>query len=282
MKRTLLAAAVVASWSPSRLRRRSARASPTSQRLRRQRRAPTRRSSSSTASPVTTPRRRPAAWRSTPADLAPVERHAEAWEKVVRKLRTGMMPPEGAPRPAPRGARGIHGAARSAARSRGGAQPDPGAPALHRLNRAEYANVIRDLLALDVDAARSCRRTIRRPASTTSPTCWGCRRRSSRGTRRPPRGSAGSRSAIPPSASIAPPTGAGDLSQEAHVDGLPLGTRGGIVVRAHVPARRGVRPPGGAGRRRRLGGRRRHPGRDDLYVTIDGVRVEVQGAAQLR
>ena len=57
------------------------------------------------------------------------------------------------------------------------ARPDPGAPALHRLNRAEYGNAIRDLLALDVDVARCCRRTTRRPASTTSPTCSASRRR---------------------------------------------------------------------------------------------------------
>ena len=72
----------------------------------------------------------------------------------------------------------------------------------------------------------------------------------------------------------------GDLSQDAHVDGLPLGTRGGIVVRAHVPARCRVRPAGRRrGRRAVSAGRRRHgPRADDLYVAIDGARVALQGA----
>ena len=49
------------------------------------------------------------------------------------------------------------------------AKPNPGATVLHRLNRSEYTNVIRDLLALDVDAATLLIRTIRAKALTTSP-----------------------------------------------------------------------------------------------------------------
>ena len=77
---------------------------------------------------------------------------AATWEKVVRKIKTGMMPPSGARRPERERARRLRRRARSAARSRprlAGAGLD--APALHRLNRTEYANAIRDLLALDVD-----------------------------------------------------------------------------------------------------------------------------------
>jgi mono/diheme cytochrome c family protein len=78
---------------------------------------------------------------------------AEVWEKVVRKVQVGMMPPAGVPHPdqAARQAlvASLSGALDEAAR----ANPNPGRPALHRLNRTEYANAIRDLLDLDVDPA---------------------------------------------------------------------------------------------------------------------------------
>ena len=99
----------------------------------------------------------------------------------MRKLRAGTMPPQGAPRPTqPRA--DAHARVARDARSIAPRRPSriPGRPLLHRLNRAEYANAIRDLLALDVDvgvaaAARRCRPT----ASTTSPTCSASRRRCS-------------------------------------------------------------------------------------------------------
>ena len=72
----------------------------------------------------------------------------------MRKLRTGTMPPDGARRPERGSLRCVDRVARDG-RSIAPAppQPNPGRPLLHRLNRAEYANAIRDLLALDVDAA---------------------------------------------------------------------------------------------------------------------------------
>jgi len=86
-------------------------------------------------------------------DVASVDGHVEVWEKVVRKLRTGMMPPDGVPKPEP-AARTAFAAALEASLDRAAtARPDPGMPALHRLNRVEYANAIRDVLALDVDVA---------------------------------------------------------------------------------------------------------------------------------
>src|SRR5688500_18717728 len=86
-------------------------------------------------------------------DVTALDGHAEVWEKVVRKLRTGMMPPDGVPKPSAE-ARHAFTAALEASLDRTAARrPDPGTPALHRLNRAEYANAIRDLLALDVDVA---------------------------------------------------------------------------------------------------------------------------------
>ena len=78
---------------------------------------------------------------------------ADVWEKVIRKVQVGMMPPGGAPQPDPATRRALvttlSGALDEAAR----ANPNPGRPALHRLNRTEYAYTIRDLLDLEVDPA---------------------------------------------------------------------------------------------------------------------------------
>ena len=85
--------------------------------------------------------------------MGAVDRDPELWEKVLAKLRAGDMPPAGRPRPAagevgPFVARltaGLDLFARE--------HPDPGRPALHRLNRTEYGNAVRDLLDLEVDVA---------------------------------------------------------------------------------------------------------------------------------
>ena len=78
---------------------------------------------------------------------------AEAWEKVVKKLRAGTMPPQGAPRPDEATQAALVTWLETTIDRASAARPNPGRPALHRLNRAEYQNAIRDLLALDVDAA---------------------------------------------------------------------------------------------------------------------------------
>ena len=86
-------------------------------------------------------------------DLDQVGSQAQIWEKVVRKIRTGAMPPAGMPRPdkpiADSTALWLEDKLDRAAIE----HPNPGSPTLHRLNRAEYHNAIRDLLALDIDAA---------------------------------------------------------------------------------------------------------------------------------
>ena len=77
---------------------------------------------------------------------------AELWEKVVRKLRVRAMPPAGRPRPSEAQYEGVVARLEAALDAAAAAAPNPGRrPAVHRLNRAEYANAIRDLLALDVD-----------------------------------------------------------------------------------------------------------------------------------
>ena len=85
-------------------------------------------------------------------DLAHVADSAAVWEKVVRKLRTGAMPPVGRPRPDKAlyetTSSWLEGELDRAAL----AQPNPGRPTLHRLNRTEYRNAVRDLLGLDIAA----------------------------------------------------------------------------------------------------------------------------------
>jgi hypothetical protein len=88
-------------------------------------------------------------------DSLNVERVADAaadWEKVVRKLRSRTMPPAGRPRPDAATYAAVVSALETSLDRAAAASPNPGRPVVHRLNRAEYANVIRDLLALDVDA----------------------------------------------------------------------------------------------------------------------------------
>jgi hypothetical protein len=76
----------------------------------------------------------------------------EQWEKVVRKLRTGMMPPSSEPRPDRAKEQQFVAYLETELDRLAARAPNPGRPSLHRLNRAEYENAIRDLLALDIDA----------------------------------------------------------------------------------------------------------------------------------
>jgi hypothetical protein len=219
-------------------------------------------------------------------DLSKVEGHAEVWEKVVRKLRTGAMPPDGAPKPSPAARQTFTAALEGALDAAAGRRLDPGAPALHRLNRTEYSNAIRDLLALDVDVS-----ALLPPDDSTagfdniadvlgvSPALI--------------EGYVAAATKISRLAAGDPSIGLdrvvyrvpGDLSQDEQLDGLPIGTRGGLVVRHTFPldaeydlqvaqggggARLGGAPPAGGGRG------------EGPYVAIDGVRVQVQGRGATR
>jgi hypothetical protein len=85
-----------------------------------------------------------------PAGLADVGADAEAWEKVVRKLRTASMPPAGAPRPDPATYETVAAFLETGLDRAAAAAPNLGTlPLAHRLSRTEYANAIRDLLALE-------------------------------------------------------------------------------------------------------------------------------------
>ena len=90
----------------------------------------------------------------TKVDPANPSAHADTWEKVVRKLRMDAMPPVGRPRPdAATSARFVQAIERGIDKA-AATHPNPGrTEAVHRLNRAEYQNAVRDLLAVDIDAA---------------------------------------------------------------------------------------------------------------------------------
>ena len=89
----------------------------------------------------------------TKVDLAHPDQSSEQLEKVIRKLRAGLMPPVGLPRPDAATTKAFVAALESGIDQAAAAHPNPGRPALHRLNRTEYANSIRDLLNLKVDVA---------------------------------------------------------------------------------------------------------------------------------
>ena len=104
-------------------------------------------------------------------DLAQVGAHAEVLERVVHKLRSGQMPPEGRPRPdeavIDTFAMSLEAALDRAAADR----PNPGRVASRRLNRVEYVSVIEDLLGLEVNGDELLPSTWPGSGSTTTPTC---------------------------------------------------------------------------------------------------------------
>ena len=88
-------------------------------------------------------------------DVADVGRDAEVWEKAVVKLKAGLMPPAGVPRPQPAVIEDFTASLETALDRAAAANPNPGrTEPFHRLNRAEYQNAIRDLIGLEVDASQ--------------------------------------------------------------------------------------------------------------------------------
>ena len=170
------------------------------------------------------------------ADFTDIPKSAETWEKVIRKVRAGMMPPPGMPRP-PGGQLDAMAAFLETSLDRAAAaHPRPGRTAMHRLNRAEYANAIRDLLDLEIDATallppddESSGFDNIADVLTVSPSLMERYLSASWNISRMALGNLG----ITPSTftyRVRP-----DLSQDQHIDGLPPGTRGGILVRHSFP-----------------------------------------------
>ncbi len=167
------------------------------------------------------------------ADLNAVGAHPEIWEPVIRKLRAGMMPPAGMPRPPLAEYEGVRDWLETRMDQAAAAHPHSGSVVLHRLNRTEYKNAIRDLLDLEVDVAAllppddSARGFDNIAGSLTiSPTLLEAY---SSAAGRVARLAVGFWKSPTEAAYIAP----GDTSQTERLEGLPLGTRGGMAVR-HV------------------------------------------------
>jgi hypothetical protein len=90
-------------------------------------------------------------------DPAGAATNAEVWEKAILKLRGGMMPPQGMPRPDEAALESFTAALEHTLDRYALANPDPGHKPVHRLNRTEYGNAIRDLLDLQATSPL-CRR----------------------------------------------------------------------------------------------------------------------------
>src|SRR5882672_2317360 len=88
-----------------------------------------------------------------PLDFANLETNGEIWEKLIRKLRARQMPPAGMPRPDEAAYEALIKYIETGRDRLAEVKPNPGRATLHRLNRTEYANTIRDLLALEIDVA---------------------------------------------------------------------------------------------------------------------------------
>jgi predicted CXXCH cytochrome family protein len=164
------------------------------------------------------------------------QRHAQSWEAVVRKLAARQMPPLDAERPSESQYTSIVTALETQLDRAAACQPNPGrTETFRRLNRTEYQNAIRDLLALEIDA------TDLLPSDDAShgfdnvalgdlsPTLMdryltAAQKVSRLAVGRPQRSPGGDTFRVRP-----------DLTQEEHVEGLPLGTRGGTLISYTFP-----------------------------------------------
>src|SRR5262245_35995105 len=169
-------------------------------------------------------------------DLNDVGKDGETLEKVVRKLRAGMMPPVGVPRPDKATYDGLTSWLETELNRAAASHPNPGrTETLHRLNRTEYQNAIRDLLGLEIRVAELL------PADDqsfgfdniagvlgVSPTlleryvsaAWSIARLAVGGDANPTAETFRMR---------------GDFQQDEHIEGLPFGTRGGTIIRYTFP-----------------------------------------------
>jgi mono/diheme cytochrome c family protein len=170
------------------------------------------------------------------ADLTDIPKGAPTWEKLIRKVRAGMMPPPGMPRPDKATLDSFSAFFETSLDQTAVLKPQPGRATVHRLNRTEYANAIRDLLALDVDATAllppddessgfdNIADVLNVPPSLMErylSASWNISR------------AAVGNPAI--TASTATYRVRPDLSQDQHIEGMPLGTRGGILVQHTFP-----------------------------------------------
>ncbi|HEY9463362.1 MAG TPA: DUF1592 domain-containing protein, partial [Vicinamibacterales bacterium] len=206
-------------------------------------------------------------------DVSRVGPASETWEKVVKKIRTGMMPPSGAKRPE----RSALDRFASELESRLDKAVDANAalvtPALHRLNRTEYANAIRDLLALDInvntllpaDGSSQGFDNLAEALAVSPSLIQGYVSAAMKISRL----AVGDKTLAPSQTTFAPPSG---LAQDRHIDGLPLGTRGGVVFHHTFPL--------DAEYEFAFGGRGFGP--VGLDLTLDGAQVKVDNPRGFR
>ncbi len=169
-------------------------------------------------------------------DVSNPTANAETWEKVIRKLSVGAMPPSGMPKPSPADVAAFVSSLEASLDKAYAANPNPGHATLHRLNRTEYTNSVRDLLALDVDAS-----TLLPPDDESygfdnnadvngiSPVLLERYVSASRKVSRLAVGDP-TQGAVAQTFRARP-----DLSQDKRVEGLPLGTRGGLLMHYNFP-----------------------------------------------
>jgi len=165
-----------------------------------------------------------------------VAAHGEVWEEVVRKIRGRMMPPTGGDLPAAETLDEVVAYLESELDAAAERHPNPGKKSLHRLNRTEYGNAIRDLLALEIDAQALLPNDSEAygfdniaDVLGTDPSlmdryltaAWKITSAAIGDVNIPP---AVTTYRVPP-----------DRSQHGHVEGLPFGTRGGMLVRHFFP-----------------------------------------------
>ncbi len=171
-------------------------------------------------------------------DLSDVGNHANEWEQVVRKIRTGAMPPVGRARPDKAAATNLVTWLETELDRSAAAHLNPGRTSLQRLNRREYANAVRDLLAVEIDAASVLPADVaghgfdnNADALTLSPALTerylGAAAKISQMALSRPRG-------LPTPETFFVPS---DSNQGLRAsDDLPFGSRGGVVIRYYFPA----------------------------------------------
>ena len=168
-------------------------------------------------------------------DLATPATHGEEWENVVRRLRTRSMPPQGMPRPDDATYEALATYLETELDRAAVAKPNPGRPIIRRLNRNEYANAVRDLLMLEVDISSML------PPDDSA---FGFDNISDLLGTSPALlerylVAADRVSALAVGGSVPPGSDTyrvrQDRSQDQHIEGLPLGTVGGLVVNHTFP-----------------------------------------------
>ena len=172
-------------------------------------------------------------------DVERAPEQAETAERMIRKLRAGMMPPPGMPRPAGDTLEVLVETLEQLVDDATAHRPNPGIRRFQRLSRAEYERVIRDLLDLEIDAGRWLPADVllgsfdnlsaAQGLSTTLLAAY------MRAATEVSRLAVGNPEAVPVSAKYTNPI---EVSQHAwdHIEGTPFGTRGGMVVTHDFPA----------------------------------------------